>query len=156
MEVLLRESVPKLGNRGDIVKVARGYARNYLLPKKIALTVTPGNKKRLEVEKRNYEKTLLETKSVAEEAKEKLDALNLEIAKRAADNGQLFGSVTRQEVATILNEKGFEIERRKLEMDHIKELGEYTSQTEASPGSGFRIQNYRYPGRGLILPVRRT
>ena len=133
MEVLLRESVPKLGNRGDIVKVARGYARNYLLPKKIALTVTPGNKKRLEVEKRNYEKKLLETKSVAEEAKEKLDALNLEITKRAADNGQLFGSVTRQEVASILNEKGFEIERRKLEMDHIKELGEYTAKLRLHP-----------------------
>jgi len=125
MEVLLRESVPKLGNRGEVVRVKPGFARNYLLPKRIAVTVTPGNIKQLEVEKRNYEKKLLETKSVAMEAKAGIEALELTIPKRAADNGQLFGSVTRQEIAGFLNDKGFEVERRKLEAPHIKELGEY-------------------------------
>lgn len=133
MEVLLRESVPKLGNRGQVVKVKPGYARNYLLPKRIAVTVTPGNIKQLEVEKRNYERKLLETKSVADEAKAGLEALEITIAKRAADNGQLFGSVTRQEIATLLNDKGFEIERRKLEAPHIKELGEYEIKARLHP-----------------------
>lgn len=125
MEVLLRESVRNLGGRGDVVKVKPGFARNYLLPKRIAVTVTPGNIKQLEVEKRNYEKKLLESKSVAEEAKTGIEALEIVIPKRAADNGQLFGSVTRQEIANLLNDKGFEVERRKLEAPHIKELGEY-------------------------------
>ena len=133
MEVLLREAVVKLGNRGDIVKVAPGYARNFLFPKKFAVPVTEGNKRQLEVEKRNYEKKLLETKAVAEEAKAKLDELVLEVTKRASDNGQLFGSVTGMDVAKMLEEKGFEIERRKLEMDHIKELGEYTVKVRLHP-----------------------
>jgi len=133
MEVLLRETVPSLGNRGQIVRVTDGYARNYLLPKKIALKATPGNKKLLEVERRTYEKKLLETKTVAEEAKARLEALSLEIPKRAADNNQLFGSVTRQEVAKLLNEKGYEVERRKIEMEHIREIGEYTAKLRLHP-----------------------
>ena len=133
MEVLLREAVVKLGNRGEIVKVAPGYARNFLFPKKFAVPVTEGNKKQLEVEKRNYEKKLLETESVALEAKAKLDALVLEVDKRASDNGQLFGSVTGMDVAKLLEANGFEIDRRKLEMDHIKELGEFTVKVRLHP-----------------------
>jgi len=133
MEVLLREAVDKLGNRGDVVRVKPGYARNFLLPKKIAVPVTPGNMKQLELEKRNYEKKLLETKSVAEEAKAKLEEMTIEVSKRAADNGQLFGSVTRAEIAEILNGQGFDIERRKIEMEHLKELGEYTASVRLHP-----------------------
>ena len=128
MEVLLREAVVKLGNRGDVVKVAPGYARNFLLPKKLAVAVSEGNKKQLEIEKRNYEKRLLETKSVAEEAKAKLDEVELQVEKRASENDQLFGSVTVHEVARMLNDKGFEVERRDIELPHIKELGEYTAK----------------------------
>lgn len=133
MEVLLKEAVVKLGKRGDIVKVASGYARNYLFPKKLALPVTDGNKKQLEIEKRNYEKKLLETKLVAEEAKAKIEELTLEIPKRAADNGQLFGSVTAHEVARLLEEKGFEVERRRLELPMVKELGDYTAKVRLHP-----------------------
>lgn len=133
MEVLLRESVAKLGNRGDIVKVAPGYARNFLLPKRIAVTVTPGNKKQLEIEKRNYERKLLETKSVADEAKAKLEAEDIVIPKRASDNNMLFGSVTRQEIANLLNERGFEVERRRLEAPPIKEIGEYEVKLRLHP-----------------------
>ena len=125
MEVLLREAVGKLGNRGDVVKVAPGYARNYLFPKRIAVPVTEGNKRQLEIEKRNYEKKQLEARSVADEAKAKIDELVLEVSKRASDNGQLFGSVTGMDVVRFLAEKGFEIERRRLDMEHIKELGEF-------------------------------
>ena len=133
MEVLLREAVVKLGKRGDIVKVAPGYARNYLLPKKIAMPVTEGNKKQLEVERRNYEKTLLSTKLVAQEAQEKIAQLELNITKRASDNGQLFGSVTAHEIARMLLDEGFEIERRKLEIPQIKEVGEYSAKIRLHP-----------------------
>ncbi len=133
MEVLLREAVIKLGNRGDVVKVAPGYARNYLFPKKFAVPVTEGNKRQLAVEKRNYEKRQLEAKSVAEEAKGKLDELELVIPKRASDNGQLFGSVTGMDIAKLLNDEGFEIERRKLEMNHIKELGDFSASIRLHP-----------------------
>ena len=133
MEILLREAVIKLGNRGDIVKVAPGYARNYLLPKKLAVHVTEGNKRQLEVEKRNYERKLLETRSVAEEAKARLDELEIAISKRASDNGQLFGSVTTVDIAKVLQEKGFDIERRKIDMDHIKDLGDFTAKIRLHP-----------------------
>ena len=133
MEILLREAVTKLGNRGDIVKVAAGYARNYLLPKKIAVPVTAGNKKQLEIEHRNFEKKLMESQTVAAQAKEQIESLQICIAKRAADNGQLFGSVTRLEIAGILVDQGFEVERRKIDMDHIKELGEYSAMVRLHP-----------------------
>lgn len=128
MEVLLKEAVVKLGKRGEIVRVANGYARNYLFPKGLAVTVTEGNKKQLEVERRNYEKRLLESKLVAEEAKEKLEQVELIVKKRAGDSGQLFGSVTAHEIARLLLDQGFEIERRRLELPTIKEVGEYTAK----------------------------
>ena len=134
MDILLRESVNKLGNRGEVVKVAPGYARNFLFPKKLAVPVTEGNKKQLLIEKRNYEKKLLEAQGVAEEAKAKIEALELHIQKRAGENTQLFGSVTSQEVAAILLDKGFEIDRRKLDIPHIKELGEYSATARLSQG----------------------
>lgn len=133
MQVLLKEAVVKLGNRGEIVKVADGYARNFLFPKKLALPVTEGNKRQLEIERRNYERKLLESKMVAEEAKAKLEELDVEVPKRASDNGQLFGSVTAHEVAKILLDKGFEIERRRLEIPPIKELGEFTATVRLHP-----------------------
>lgn len=133
MQVLLKEAVVKLGNRGEIVKVADGYARNFLFPKKLALPVTDGNKRQLEIERRNYERKLLESKMVAEEAKAKLEELEVEVSKRASDNGQLFGSVTAHEVAKILHDKGFEVERRRLELPPMKELGEFTATVRLHP-----------------------
>jgi len=133
MQVLLREAVVKLGNRGDVVKVAPGYARNFLFPKRIAVPVTPGNVKQLETEKRNYEKRMLQMKGVAEEAKAKIDELTIEVGKRASDNGQLFGSVTAHEVAKLLLDKGFEVERRKMELPAIKEVGEYEAKIRLHP-----------------------
>ena len=133
MQVLLREAVVKLGRRGDIVKVASGYARNFLFPKKLAMPVTEGNKRQLEIEHRKYEMRLLETKVVSEEAKAKIEVLVLEVAKRASDNGQLFGSVTAHEVTKLLQAEGFEIERRRLELPHIKEIGEFTATIRLHP-----------------------
>lgn len=128
MEVLLKEAVVKLGKRGDIVKVAPGYARNFLFPKGFATPVTEGNKRQLAVEKRNYERRQLQVKETCEEVKQKLESMTIEVTKNAADNGQLFGSVTSHEVAKILEDDGIEVERRKLEIPPIKELGEYTAK----------------------------
>ena len=133
MEVLLREAVIKLGNRGEVVRVAPGYARNYLFPKRLAVPVTEGNRRQLEIEKRNYDRKMLEAKSVAEEAKAKIEALELEVGKRASDNGQLFGSVTGMDVTRLLNENGIEVDRRKLEMNHLKELGDFTATVHLHP-----------------------
>lgn len=133
MEVLLREAVIKLGNRGEVVRVAPGYARNYLFPKRLAVPVTEGNRRQLEIEKRNYDRKMLEAKSVAEEAKAKIEALELEVGKRASDNGQLFGSVTGMDVTRLLNENGIEVDRRKLEMNHLKELGDFTAVVRLHP-----------------------
>lgn len=133
MEVLLKEAVVKLGMRGQIVKVAPGYARNYLFPKRMAVPVTEGNKRQLEIERRNYDKKQGETKSIAEDVKAKLEEIVLDIPKRAADNGHLFGSVTAHEVAKLVSEQGIEIERRRLELPTIKELGEYTATVRLHP-----------------------
>ena len=97
------------------------------------MPVTEGNRKQLEFEKRNYERKLLSLKTVAEEAQEAMEKLTLVFHKRAGETDQLFGSVTAQEVADQLNEKGFEIDRRKLELPHIKELGEYSVQVRLHP-----------------------
>jgi len=125
MEVLLRETVDKLGVRGNVVKVSVGYARNFLFPKQLAVRLTEGNIRQLEIEKRNYEKRILSEKSGAEEAKGKLEEITFTVNKRAGESNQLFGSVTSQEIAEMLNEKGFEIDRRKLQLPVIKEIGEY-------------------------------
>jgi len=125
MEVLLRETVEKLGPRGSVVKVKEGYARNYLFPQRLAVRPTEGNVRQLEIEKRNYEKRVLAERSGAEEAKAKLEEMTLTVDKRAGESHQLFGSVTAQELAEMLKEKGFEIDRRKIQIPAIKELGEY-------------------------------
>jgi len=130
MQILLRETIDHLGSRGDVVKVADGYARNYLIPKRLATLVTEGNKRQLETERRNYEKKVMAKKSVAEEAKGRLEQVSLKIAKKSGESNQLFGSVTSHEIAELLLEKGFEVDRRKLDVPHIKELGSYTIQAK--------------------------
>jgi len=133
MQVLLRETVEKLGNRGEIVKVSEGYARNFLFPKRLAVRPTDGNVRQLEIEKRNYEKRVLAERSGAEEAKAKLEELAFTVTKRAGESNQLFGSVTSQEVAVLLKDKGFEVDKRKIQLPAIKELGEYTVQVKLHP-----------------------
>ncbi len=125
MEVLLREPVVKLGQRGQVVRVTPGYARNFLFPKRLAVPVTEGNKKQLEIEARNYQKRIMAEQGVAEETKGKLEEVSLSIEKRAGESGALFGSVTSQEVAAMLEAEGFDIDKRKITIPHIKELGEY-------------------------------
>jgi large subunit ribosomal protein L9 len=126
MEVILREHVDNLGRRGEIVKVADGYARNYLLPRKLALPATAGNKKHVERERKIMETREAEEKAGAEGIASRLSAVDISIARRVGDTEQLYGSVTTADIVEFLKGKGFEVDRRKLILpEPIKALGEY-------------------------------
>ncbi len=127
MEVILREHVDNLGKRGEVVKVANGYARNYLLPRKLALLATDGNKKHVERERKIMEVREATEKSQAEGIAARLGAVAISIARRVGDTDQLYGSVTSSDIAELLKSKGFEIDRRKLILpEPIKAIGEHT------------------------------
>jgi len=127
MEVILREHVDNLGRRGEIVKVADGYARNYLLPRKLALLVTEGARKQIERERSKFEAKEAEEKQAAEAIVERMGSLEIEIARKVGETQALFGSVTSADIAAELAAKGFQIDRRKLQLrEPIKKLGEYS------------------------------
>jgi large subunit ribosomal protein L9 len=125
MEVILREHVEHLGNRGEVVKVADGYARNYLLPRKLALLVTDGNKQQIEREKVKFDAKEAEEKKIADAMAERIAAVEIEIARRVGETHALYGSVTSADIAEALAAKGFDVDRRKLQLaEPIKQLGE--------------------------------
>ena len=127
MEVILREHIEHLGRRGDIVKVAPGYARNYLLPRKLALAVTEANKKQIEREKKVAEAHEAEERQLAEAVANRLEQIELVIARRVGETEALYGSVTSADIAEGLAAKGFEVERRRIQLvEPIKQLGEHT------------------------------
>jgi large subunit ribosomal protein L9 len=126
MEVILREHVDHLGKRGDLVKVADGYARNYLLPRRMALLATEGNKKVIEREKVKFDAKEAEEQGVAQAVADRLANVELEIGRRVGETDALFGSVTNADIAEALAAKGFDIDRRKIQLhEPIKKLGEY-------------------------------
>lgn len=126
MEVILRDHVDHLGRRGEVVKVADGYARNYLLPRKLALVANEGNKKQIEREKVKLDAKESEEKAVAESLAARVGAVEVSIARRVGETEALFGSVTTADIAEALAAKGFEIDRRKIHMpDPIKRIGEF-------------------------------
>ena len=125
MEVILREHVEHLGERGEVVKVAAGYARNYLLPRKLALLVTAGNKKQIERERAKFEAREAEEKKVITAQAEKLAGTEVVIARRVGDTQALYGSVTTADIAAALAAKGFEIDKRKLVLaEPLKSIGD--------------------------------
>ena len=125
--ILLREDIEHLGGRGEIVKVKAGYARNYLLPKKMALLATKGNVKQVEQEREQLLKKSAEERSTAEMQAGQMENVRLEFKRLAGETGTLFGSVTSMDVTTALNEKGYEIDRRQIDLkEPIKELGNFT------------------------------
>ena len=127
MEVILREHVDNLGRRGEIVKVADGYARNYLLPRKLALPATEGNKKHVERERKIVETREAEEKSQADAIAARLASVDITIARRVGETDQLYGSVTGADIADYLKTKGFEIDKRKLILpEPIKAIGDHT------------------------------
>jgi large subunit ribosomal protein L9 len=126
IELILREHVEHLGRRGDVVKVADGYARNYLLPRNLALPVTEGNRRRIEHERKLGEQRELAEKSAAEATAARLNDLVCEVSRRVGENDVLYGSVTSADVAACLAEKDFDIEKRTIHLDEpIKQLGEF-------------------------------
>ena len=126
MEVILREHVDNLGRRGEVVKVADGYARNYLLPRKLALLATPGNKKHIERERAKFDAKETEERKVAEALGERLAGVAIVIARKVGETEALYGSVTSGDIAEALAAKGFDIDRRKVQLaDPIKKLGDF-------------------------------
>ena len=125
MELILREHVEHLGRRGDIVKVAAGYGRNYLLPRKLALLVTEDAKRQIEREKKLAEVKDMEDQRAAEAVAARIGELDIEIGRRVGDNDTLYGSVTSADVAAALKAKGFDIDKRKIQLpEPLKALGE--------------------------------
>ena len=124
IEVILKEHVEHLGERGAIVKVANGYARNYLLPRKLALAVTPDNKRQIERERARAEARETEEQEIAEALKQRLEALELEITRRVGEQNTLYGSVTAVDIADALAAKSFTVDRRKIQLaEPLKALG---------------------------------
>jgi len=127
MEVILREHVDNLGRRGEVVKVADGYARNYLLPRNLALLATEGNKKQIEREKVKFDVREAEEQKVAQAMAERIANVDVEISRKVGETDVLYGSVTSSDIAEALAKKGFELDRRKLVLQEpIKKLGDFT------------------------------
>jgi len=127
MEVILREHVDNLGRRGEVVKVADGYARNYLLPRKLALLATEGNKKQIARERVKFDATEAEEQKVAQAMADRIANVEVEVARKVGETDVLYGSVTSSDIADALAKKGFEVDRRKLVLQEpIKKLGAYS------------------------------
>jgi len=127
IEVILKEPVDKLGGRGDVVKVADGYARNYLLPRKLALAVTAGNKRQIDAEKKRAMAREAEERSGAESLAARLAQAECVVARRVGEKDALYGSVTSADVADALARFGFALDKRKIHLpEPLKALGEYS------------------------------
>ena len=126
MEVILREDVEKLGARGQLVKVTSGYARNFLLPKRLAVAATESNKQIVEQERQAHLRKEAKLSADAAELGKLMSNVSITIAQKAGENDQLFGSVTSKDLAEALEKQGYTIERRKIALDEpIKTLGEF-------------------------------
>jgi len=126
IEVILREHIEHLGRRGEVVKVADGYARNYLLPRKLALPVTEASRRQIERERERAEAREAEDKSVAEALGVRITAAELVMARRVGENDVLYGSVTTSDLAEALEARGFEVDRRRIQLaEPLKTLGDH-------------------------------
>lgn len=126
MEVILRQAIEKLGHPGDVVKVSPGYARNYLLPRGFAYEATPGNKKRIAQEKDRLDQAEEQRRGSAKELAGRLEQVSLTFSARVGEEGKLFGSVTSSDIAHQLEDQGFQVEKRMIELhEPIRALGVY-------------------------------
>ena len=126
MEVILREDIENLGTRGQLVKVAPGYARNFLLPKRMAVAATEANRKIVEQERQAHLRKETKIKAEAEELAKIMTGVTVRISQKAGENDQLFGSVTSKDIADALTAQNYNIDRRKIQLDEpIKTLGEF-------------------------------
>ncbi|HWX91065.1 MAG TPA: 50S ribosomal protein L9 [Terriglobales bacterium] len=126
MEVILKEDVPKLGSRGDVVKVAEGYGRNFLLPRKLAIEATSTNKAVIDQMKAASVRRSAKEKHEAEALAKQFEGLSVSFQRRSGENDQLFGSVTSSDIADALEKKSFHIDRRKIQLhEPLKSVGEF-------------------------------
>ena len=127
MEVILKEDVAKLGSRGDLVKVAEGYGRNYLLPRKLAIEANAGNRAVIEQMKAAAVRRSAKEKTQAEALSKQFEGVSVSFQRRTGEHDQLFGSVTTSDIADALAKKGFDVDRRKIQLhEPLKTLGEFT------------------------------
>jgi large subunit ribosomal protein L9 len=127
MEVILKEDVVKLGARGEVVKVAEGYGRNYLLPRKLAIEATAANKKVVEQMKAAAVRRYAHDKADAEALAKQFDEVSVTFVRRSGEHEQLFGSVTASDIAAQLEKKGFNVDRRKIQLhEPLKTVGDFT------------------------------
>ena len=126
MEIILREDIDKLGERGQLVKVAAGYARNFLLPKRLAVAATDSNRKIVEQERQAHLRKEAKLAGEAQDLAKLLAAVNITISRKAGENDQLFGSVTANDIADALAAQKFTVDRRRIQLDEpIRSLGEH-------------------------------
>jgi large subunit ribosomal protein L9 len=129
MDIILRQSIENLGKPGDVVKVSPGYARNYLLPRGLAYEATPGNRKRIAMEKARLEAAEAERVTAAQTLAERLESVQLTFSARVGDEDKLFGSVTTADIAHQLQAQGFDVEKKQIDLhEPIKSLGVYKIQ----------------------------
>jgi large subunit ribosomal protein L9 len=142
MELILREDIDKLGQRGQLVKVTSGYARNYLLPRKLAVAANASNKKIVEQERQAHLRRETKVEGEAQELAKLMSAVDVTIAQKAGENDQLFGSVTAGDIVVALEKLGYTIDRKKIQLDDpIKTLGD------------FKVTVKLHRGVSLELPV---
>src|SRR5262245_18823692 len=135
MEIILREDVPNVGHTGDIVKVKPGFARNYLLPRGLAVVADRGNVRELEHQKRVLAEKRERERRASQSVAEGLNQVRLVVAARAGEGGKLFGSVTNLDIERALSEKGFSVERRRIRLDEpIKTIGEHRVTVRLAAG----------------------
>jgi large subunit ribosomal protein L9 len=134
MKIILLDDVPSLGRRGEVRDVADGYARNYLMPQKLALQATSANLKNLQEIKARQDVRAARMRSDAGAQAQAIEALQMAITRQASDEGRLFGSVGRADVAAFLGQQGIQVERRRIDLDEpIKALGEFTVPIRLHP-----------------------
>ena len=134
MKVILKDDVKNVGNMGDIVKVADGYARNYLVPRGLAVEASTKNIKSIEHEKRNIQEKVKKIKSSAQDLSDRISKVTLVMKANAGEEGKLFGSITTMDIAEALKNEGFEIDKKKISLDEpIKRLGEHTVSVKIHP-----------------------
>lgn len=127
MKLVLTDDVKGLGHRGDVVNVAEGYGRNFLLPKQLAFPATPGNLKRLEQERKRYDARVSHEKDEAQKVAQSIEGIRIVLQKKSGENDALYGSVTSSELADALAAKGVSVDKRKIDLEEpIKRLGEHT------------------------------
>jgi large subunit ribosomal protein L9 len=126
MEVILREDIEKLGGRGDVVKVTPGYARNFLLPRRMAVLATDANRKIIEQERQAHLRREAKLEGEAQDLGKLISGVSITIPRKAGENDQLFGSVTANDIADALAAQKYTVERRRIQLDEpIRTLGEY-------------------------------